>query len=247
MNILSRVLYRYSVKPYLAAYCAIRRDFLEIYRHVYTLPVARDRYGWDALSDSELRKHAVQQWTTAQSFDPHATIRQPVQRIRQFRRFIAFLFFSLFLLAAGLGWGIQHWALSGVSMLGTLAKWGISSLPADIVAMVSVYWYLLSADTGVVQQMNEDLAIPPSRIHAAARNTDTQFAYYLWNQSLNSREKWPVVLFLLLVKTISGRLYDAVMRMLQSNMDVFFVSDGLPDLFRRLWKRHTQSRSATIQ
>ena len=242
MNVLSELIYRYSVEPYLYLYKEVREDYLKIYEHAYTVPEAVDIYGWDTLSDSELKHRALLGWKTSLEYDPHGAIRTPVQRIQHIKRFITFFFLVVFLIAACLGWGIYQWALAGITVIDTVPKWIISSLPADIVAAAFVYWYLLSADTAVVQKMNEALAISPRRIHGESRDSAALFSYYIWNQSLNSGKKWSIVLFLTLLKLVSSTIYGYVVGILQSNMDAVFKADGILDLFRSLWRRFAEQR-----
>lgn len=242
MNVLSRIIYRYTVHPYLGLYRDVREDYLAIYERTYTVPAAVDQYGSDSLSDPELKERALLGWHTSLEYDPHRAIRLPIQRIQHLKSFITFIFFVLFLVAAGLGWGIYEWALAGVTVIDSVPKLIISSLPADVVAAGFVYWYLLSADTAVVRKMNEALAISPGRIHGESRESAALFSYYIWNQSLNSGKKWSIILFLALLRLVSRRIYDYVMAVLQSNMDAVFEADGVRDLFGSLWSRFRERR-----
>ncbi|MFC7228973.1 hypothetical protein N0B31_16330 [Salinirubellus salinus] len=228
MNVLSKLLFQtISIQRYKS----VREDFLRTYRAALTIPEIRGQV--EFLSNSQLREQSKEDGRTAPEYDPHAKVHKPLKILDGAYRFLWAVLAFCFVLALPLSAGINTLFKSYLQFVDEIPNLLLSFLPFEIVVVIMLYLYLLGQDSDLIRRMNDGLRITSGRIEGTRRR-DELLSFYVWNSSLHSRKKIPVLGFLVILNTVGGRMYRYVMDTVEQNVDILYYSDGYVDAITSL-------------
>lgn len=207
------------------AYEQLKPEYFEIYRRGYYHPEVQSRA---TISNSQLMIDSINAGTQAIQFDPHAAINAANNTYTTITLFLAILVFVL----ESLNIAVNYLIISPNTEISRLIGLVIGGIPGYVPLFIAVYLWLISRDTELVQEMNNRLRVPTGKIKAAERDTEQLFIYKVWNSSLSSNKKLPVMSFLVLIRLLRESWYQWTMKMISKHFEELYEAETKREVIR---------------
>lgn len=197
---------------------------IRVYDAILKLPDFEDDV--DRADPQDVKNEAILEGENASNYQPHKTVLTPVAFADQLYLLIWAILLFLFGLSTYLGWKASEYVLHLLDLHSFEIHSLVTGVPAMAYSGVIFYVFFLQRNTKFVQEMNRDLRIPVRRINRRGVKTRRLMTYKIWNRSLRSNRKLPVMYFLVLLRKVAPRIYD-------------FVVDGLVLGFPKVYEQET--------
>lgn len=208
-------------------YERLKPEYFEIYRAGYYHPEVQDR---TPKSNSQLIIDSIEAGTEALQFDPHAAINTANNTYT-----LVMLILSVFgFILESLNIAINLFIIPN-SEINQMVRLAIGGIPGYVPLLIAIYLWLVSRDTELVQEMNDYLRIPPGKVKAAERNTELLFCYMVWNSSLSSNTKLPVMSFLILIRMLRESWYQWTMKIIREHFEELYQANNRREAIRILY------------
>lgn len=225
-------------------YKEIRPDILDLFEELYEQPEATEYR--EKVESPQLKQQALSAHNLASDYIPAEALTNLRNVIQRVRTLFTVTFFILIITSTKLSYdALRQISLDALSLGDAVLS--LSILPPTVMAIVGIYLYAISANQTIIQRFNEDLKIPPGRIHGATRNDSRLFAFLIWNRSLSGSRMHIGLGVLNVIRTASPRFYDFILSSITRNADVFLSGKGIIAIVRELYRRHRGKKTEADQ
>lgn len=226
---------RWIVRKNLEEYRSVQPGFFRIYEAGFQNPNVEKMLP----ANSILVEEAINTGAASKDFDPHQTVNSAGNLLA----LVNFLLAILAIASEVINIGINSLLIIPYTEIDRTISLALGSTPSIFFVLLGAYFYVVQKDTELVQEMNDELRIPPGPIIGAERDTLRLFKYHVWNTSLSRKSKLPVMSFLILIRLVSEKFYQFAIGVIADNFDDIYQAETkwgaimsiFPDTYAWLW------------